>query len=136
MFPTDIGALLKVLKGINPVASAAAVINGSAIDRSGFQSCVLSGQAGAAAGAPTARTVDFKLQESADGSTNWADISGAAVTTIIADNGEAHVNVNLAGVKKFIRIVATVTFTGGTTPTIPVAATVALGGAVTKPTSY
>jgi hypothetical protein len=127
----DIGAEVKAVTGINPVDQAAGTVNGGSIDRSGFLSCVLHLACGAASGAPTAQTVDAKLQESADGSTGWSDITGAAVTQLTADNTESQVDVDLGTVKKFIRAVVTVGFTGGTSPSIPVAATVVLGGADT-----
>lgn len=129
----NIGALVKSVKGINPAASAAATINGPAIDRSYFHSAVLHHACGAATGGPSARTVDSKLQDSADGSTGWTDIPGAVAAQLTADNTDAEKDVSLEGAKKFIRVVTTIAFTGGTTPTIPVSATVTLGGAVTVP---
>lgn len=136
MRPTDIGAEIKVVAGFAPRAASAGTITGSAIDRDGFLSCVLHARAGDVSGGPSAQTYDVKLQDSADGSTGWADITGAAITQITAANGEKHVNVNLSGAKRYIRAVGTVGFTGGTTPTMDVAATVALGGAVITPTNY
>jgi len=124
----DIGSLVKSTRGINPVDSAATTINGPAIDRQGYHSCVLHAACGAASGSPTAQTVDAKLQESADGSSGWADISGASITQITADNSEGEKDADLAGAKQYIRSVVTVAFTGGTSPKIPVAATVVLGG--------
>ena len=124
----DIGAFIKAQAGINPQDSAAATINGGAIDRQDFDSCVLHAAAGAATGAPTAQTVDAKLQDSPDGTSGWADIAGAAITQITADNAQAEVDIDLSGAKRYIRAIVAVGFTGGTTPTIPVAATVVLGG--------
>lgn len=125
----NIGAYVKAAKGINPAASAAATTNGAAIDRRGLLSCVLHAACGAAAGSPTAQTVDAKLQDSADGSTGWADIAGAAVTQLTSNNTETQKDVNLSAAKRFVRVAVVVGFTGGTSPTIPVAATVLLGGA-------
>ena len=124
----NVGEFVKLAKGINPAASAAATINGAAIDRQGYLSCVLHHAAGAAAGAPTARTVDTKLQDSADGTAGWLDLANAAAAQLIADNTEAEKNVELTGARRYIRAVTTVTFTGGTSPTIPVAATLTLAG--------
>ena len=78
---------------------------------------------------PTAQTVDAKLQESDDGATGWTDIAGAAIATLTADETAGGVDVNLSGAKAFVRVVATVGFTAGTTPAIPVAASLILGGA-------
>ncbi|HWP59536.1 MAG TPA: hypothetical protein VNL14_16710 [Candidatus Acidoferrales bacterium] len=139
MIDRDIGAYIKVVKGINPANAAAGTINGAAIDRAGiggknqFMSCVLKISCGAASGGPSAQTVNAKLQDSSDGSSGWADISGAAVTQLTADNGESQVNVDLSAAKRHIRAVVTVGFTGGTSPAIPVAAELILGGAQTLP---
>ncbi len=136
MLPTDVGAEVKVVAGFSPTASAGETINGAAIDRKDFQSCVLHARSGAVSGAPTTVTYDVRLQESADGVAGWTDIPGAAIAQIAAADTEKHVDVNLAGAKRYIRAVAVIAFTGGTAPTLVVAATVALGGAVVKPTSY
>lgn len=134
MIPTNIGAYVKTVKGINPANAAAGAINGPAIDRQGILSCELWHACGAATGSPSARTVDSKLQDSADGSTGWADYNpdGAGSGTaaqLTADNTEARKEINLAAAKRYIRTVETVAFTGGTSPAIPVAAGVVLGGA-------
>ena len=132
MIPTmrNIGAYVKSVLGISPTNSAAAATtNGAAINRQGYLSCVLHAACGAAAGSPTTQPVDAKLQESADGSTAWADITGAAVTQLAADDAESQVDVDLSGAKQYIRAVVVTALTGGSTPTIPVAATVTLGGA-------
>lgn len=136
----DIGKYIAVKKGIDPANASAGAINGAAIDRAGqgggklALSAVLHHACGAATGAPTARTVDSKIQDSADGSTGWADYVDpktgvvAAAAQLTADNQDAEVDVDLSAAKKFIRVVETVGFTGGTTPAIPVAAGVSLGG--------
>lgn len=124
----NIGAFIKTVVGIDPDNASAGTINGAAIDRTGFESCVLHLAAGAASGAPTTQAIDAKLQESADGATGWTDIEDAAVTQITADDTDGEVDVDLSGAKQFIRAVVEVAFTGGTTPAIPVAAAVVLGG--------
>jgi hypothetical protein len=126
----DIGSQIKNVTGVAPQAAAAGTINGPAIDRRGLNSCVLFVTAGAATGAPTALTLDSKLQDSADGSTGWADLSGAAITQIVAASTDKQVDVNLKGAKAYIRVVQTTGFTGGTTPTLNQGATVTLGGPV------
>lgn len=127
---TNIGALIKVVAGFSPRASATATINGAAIDRQDILSCVLHGRTGAAAGSPTAQTYDLKLQDSADGSTSWADLTGAVITQITAIDTSGYVDVNLLSAKRYIRSVGTVAFTAGTSPTLEVACAVVLGGAV------
>ena len=125
----DIGAYLK-FKANPPVdVDAAGTINGAAIDRRGYESCVLFAATGDLGGSPSAQSLDAKLQDSADGSTDWTDITGAAVTQIVAADTEARVDVNLIGVRRYIRVVRVAAFTGGITPTFDAATLVVLGGA-------
>lgn len=131
----NIGAFIRPAVGTLPQDASAGTINGAAIDRmspggtdESFESCTLQAVAGAATGSPSAQTVDSKLQESSDGSTGWTDITSAAVTQIAADDTQATVDVDLSGIKRYIRTVTVVAFTGGSSPTIPVAASVILGG--------
>jgi hypothetical protein len=138
-FSRNIGSLLRIVKGINPANAGAGTTNGAAIDRAGVGgknfslSCVLKGSCGAASGAPSAQSLNQKLQDSGDGSTGWADISGAALPALVADNTEGQVDVDLSGAKRFIRVVSVVAFTGGTAPAIPVAAEVILGPPMEMP---
>ncbi len=130
----DIGAYVKSINGVFPFARTAGAVNGAAINRLGFDSCVLHTVSGAATGSPTGQTLDAKLQDSADGSTGWADLVPAiAITQIVADDTEEQVDADLSGHKKFIRVVQTVTLTAGTSPTLPCASSVVLGGAVEVP---
>lgn len=130
-----IGEELKVVKAQDPQNASAGTTDGAAIDRLGYGSCVLHHACGVATGAPTGQTVDHKLQDSADGSTGWADYvpptGTAAATQLTANSTEAEKDVDLSGAKRFIRVRRVVGFTGGTTPAIPTQASVTLGGAVT-----
>jgi len=137
MTPTaqrDIWQRMGMEKGINPADSAAATINGTSIERNpssgraGAASAVLHVACGAATGGPSSFTVNGKLQDSADGSTGWADI-GDAITALTSDDtdGESPGS-NMSNFKAHIRAVIVVAFVGGSTPTIPVAATVCFGG--------
>lgn len=138
----DIGAVTKVVQGV-PTVQVAGTLNGATIDRmaagtqQGYLSCVLWGGCGAATGSPSAQTYDCKLQDSPDGST-WADFTDAAgngaLTQITADDTSGTENVNLEAADRYIRVVQTVGFTGGSTPDIPICAGVELGGALEVPT--
>lgn len=66
------------------------------------------------AGTGTTPTLDVKLQGSADGSTGWADITGATFTQVTdaADASEA-IGVVIDGSPRYVRAVATI---AGTTP--------------------
>lgn len=124
---TNIGAYIQLLFCIIAQSASAGAINGPSIDRTGFFSCVLHGVAGAATGSPSAQSVIYKLQHSDDEST-WEDF-GDAADALTADNGQVELDVDLSGAKRYVRCVATVALTGGSSPTLPVAGTLALGGA-------
>lgn len=129
----DIGAFVQ--PQANPVPTGAdGTVNGAAVDRQDFLSCVLLLTAGAATGSPTGQTADAKIQDSADGATGWADVTGAAATQLTADNTESSVDVDLGSVKRYIRVVQTITLTAGTSPTWPTATILVLGGDRVLPT--
>ena len=88
---------------------------------------------GAAAGSPTAQTLNAKLQDSDTVGGTYVDITDAAITEIAADDGVERVDVDLSGVKAFIRVVQTMVLTAGTSPTWPVKSDVILGGPVEVP---
>ena len=129
----NMGAYIKAVKGHSPKNASSETINGAAIERTDFKSCKLHAACGAASGSPTAQAVDSKLQQSVTGSGAWTDITGAAVTQMIADDGEEFVDVDLGGVENYIRVVTVILLTAGTTPAIAVAAEVTLGGAMELP---
>lgn len=135
-FQLNAGAYIKGYKGVAPVSSAAATVNGGSIDRQGFMSAILSAITGVATGTPSTQTVTVKIQDSADGSTGWADYTpdvGSASFTITADGTFNDVNVNLRKAKRYIRAVIVVAFTGGSSPDQLVTALVQLAGADTLP---
>jgi hypothetical protein len=127
----DIGS--KIKSDVSAFSGAAnSAVTGAAIQRVGASFRYDSGQlvvgTGAATGSPTGISVAGKLQDSANGSTNWNDVSGTAISPVIVENGEAKVNVILRGCQAYIRAVVTPSFTGGTSPTIPVAGIMIMGG--------
>lgn len=129
MFQTlNIGSLIKQAFGVGPAANAAGAVNGPAIDRMGYGSCSVAAITGLDTGTPSARSVTVKLQDSADGSTGWADITNAPTVAVSAVSSIGEAEVNLASAKRYIRAVATTAFTGGTSPTLFSAAVVTLGG--------
>ena len=132
MLFSDIGSNIKIVRVIAPHSNSGTSTNGPAIDRVGYASAVLYVDVGAVSGSPTSFTVDCKIQESSDGST-WADVSGASIETISAANTQKELNIDLRGLKRYIRAVATVSFTGGSTPSVLVCASLVLGGASEYP---
>jgi hypothetical protein len=132
------GVMFKPVIGTVPAAPVAGTRNGSAINRrqSGAiaQGCTLFASSGAVTGGPATQTLDAKIQDSADGSTAWADYippdqtTVGAITQITAVNSSADVDINLSGAKAFIRVVETLAFTGGAAPTMGVETAVILSG--------
>lgn len=120
----------KAVTSIAPKSLDAGAENGVAVDTAGFGDGVAIISIGAATGSPSAQTVDAKLQESANGTSGWADISGAAIVQATADNKTAEIKISRrtrAASERYIRAVITPGFTGGTSPEIPCAATIVLG---------
>jgi hypothetical protein len=129
-----LGENAKLIAGIAPALQAAGDANGTVIDRFGFLDAIVHLKVGAASGTPTAQGVSLKIQtgDASDGS-DMADVTDATIAALAADNAEAELNLDLSGYKQYIRPVVTTAFTGGTTPKIPVAVTVAIGNAVEIP---
>lgn len=102
------------------------------IDRSEFMSAVVGLATGAVTGTPTAQSVTVTLKTSdasnGDGAVDLLDMSGTAVTVALT-TGSAVIDkdVDLLGAKKYIGVSVVTTFTGGTTPAVPVNLFVALG---------
>ncbi len=127
----DIGSQIK--SNISAFSGAAnSAVTGAAVQRIGEGFRYDSGQftvaTGAATGSPTGISVAGKLQDSPDGSTNWNDVPGAAITPVIVENGTAKANVILRGCNPYLRAVVTPTLTGGSTPAIPVVGVLVVGG--------
>lgn len=113
--------------------------NGVAIDRFASNRIPQSGKlcvpVEATLGGSETATVALKLQDSADGSTGWADYDYTTDTdqyspTVINATGNSMVtrNVNLAGAKRWVRAVVTVTMSAASADTAAISATLVLGG--------
>jgi hypothetical protein len=131
----NIGALIALATSVLPQA-ASANVNGSGIDRLAHNlplSCVVHQVVGAVTGAPSTISAAAKLQHSPDNST-WADYvpPGAAsvgqTAALTAVSTEASVAIDLSSANRYVRAVALVSFTGGTSPTILTAVDIAFGG--------
>jgi hypothetical protein len=94
-----------VLAASVPPQVATASVNGSAVDLlNGDGNAFATLFTGTVAGGTT---VGGKVQESADGSTNWADISGATFANVTTSNAAQAITV--ARTKRYVRSVVTVT---------------------------
>lgn len=124
--------------GTVPAASAAGTVNGTGVDRRGFNFAILEAQTGAATGTPTTQALDAKLQHADTLAGSYTDyVPGAAgsgaVAQITAVNSRKRKQIDLRGAKAFVRVVTTTAFTGGTTPTLANVVTLQLSGADALP---
>lgn len=119
-----------LLRPANQVAAAAFALVGSTLDCESLESLLIEVKTGAATGTPTTLAVDGKLQDSADGST-WADVAAdaqnpvVAITQITAVDISRFIEVNRRGLRRYLRMVFTVAFTGGSTPAVGLSASAA-----------
>ena len=127
-------AEIKTGLAIEPQLSAdtPVAINGVEIDRRGYNSLVVTCMTGQTDGSPSAQSHAFKVQASATSGSGYADVSGATAT-ITADSTGSEINLDLRNVARYLRVVVTPSFTGGSTPNIELAASYALGEAKEKP---
>ena len=130
----NIGSLVVPVTSVFPESAAAGTINGSSIDRTLHNlpnSCVLHQVVGAESGAPTTTSVQTTLQHSPDNAT-WSNYQlGTTVqqtAVLTAANSENTAAIDLTGAYRFIRAVTAVSFTGGASPAVLVAADIILGG--------
>jgi hypothetical protein len=79
----DVGSELKAVQAIVADQHGTGNVEGDAIDTAGFKDVLFILNAGAV---ETGGTAAIHIEESADGSTNWADIAGAVFTTITLSN--------------------------------------------------
>ncbi len=105
--------------------------NGDAVDRQGHLSCnVAVPMTAVLASSETASTV-VQMQDSADGSTGWADYGDPSAAKLMTDAvNESDIldfDVDLSGAKAFIRTEITTTCSAGVTDTVQVMNVVTLG---------
>lgn len=102
-----------------PLATRTATLTGAAINITDFfgdLALTLMSAIGS-----TADTLDCKVQDSADGSTGWADVT-AATWTQVTDAADAHeaILIKSNSIKQFIRVIGTIV---GTSPSFSFAVT-------------
>ena len=133
----DLGGSIKMLKALAPQVVTAAA-SGAYVDRLGFQSAVFGINTGATAGVPTTYTTAWKVEESSESAitsaTGWSAITSATGTVAVM-NSESYIDVNLKGCKRYVRLVVTMTATGGSSPSVLCSGGVALGEAYLLPQS-
>ena len=126
------GVLAK--QAVRPVAASAAA-TAIAIDTLGYNSAMFVVENGAATGTPTSYTVDAKVQECDTSGGTYADVTGATITQITADNKTASIRVEGLGTsrKRYLKLIITPAMTGGTSPAALVSGIALLGRGYVKP---
>lgn len=119
---------LKVAPSLVPIVGTGSAQNGAAVDRIGYMAALVP-LGWITSGGVTGGTIACKLQDSADGSTGWADF-GPTTTVAIGTgpnaSGIAEHAVDLTTAKRYIRAVVDSDPTGGTPASI-VSAPIILG---------
>lgn len=143
--PRNVAALATVKQALRASAQAAAAsfsLTGLTFDRANgdFQSLLAGVFLGAATGSPSAVSVTAKLQESADDST-WTDvddddINSTVQVAVTAVNSQGFMAIDASRLKRYVRLVFTVAFTGGSSPTILMDAKFMVGGSVSIPPTH
>lgn len=110
----------------DPELAGTTADSGDAVDCQNYNGPVVYGlfQVADPTGSPDSFTVTCKIQESADGSTSWADCDTQDTAVISAAKGAAYVRAHRT--KRYVRCVMTPAFVNGTTPKIH-ASSVVLG---------
>lgn len=110
-------------------------VEGTGVDRLGYESVVFVLSTNKTAGVPTGLTITAKIQESSDNST-FTDITSASGTHVIT-NSATHVDVEIADAtttKRYIRGYVSGAYTGGT-PITTVDGVLILGSPKNYPTT-
>lgn len=119
-----------------------------AINREGFLSGILAVKVGTPTGTPTGMAVKLTITESDQDSTGFAavkdklvcvgnaplDDAGAISVSTAAEGGElVNFDLDLVGLKQYVKVKVEVTCTGGTSPSCTATAALALGDAAEVP---
>lgn len=100
------------LASVSGIAARTSTVTGSAVDvRSYKGGLILEQLVGVVSG--TSPTLNGKIQTSADGSTGWADITGATFTEVTATDNFQKIGFDVRNTSGYIRYVGTI---AGTSP--------------------
>ncbi len=102
------------------------------LSRADFMSAIVALAVGAASGTPTSYSVKATIQDADDasgtGAANLEDINGDDIEIeLTADDTNINANIDLIPSREFIGASVVVAFVDGTTPAVPVNATIVLG---------
>ena len=118
-------------------------VDGEAVDRLGYNSAMFGIQSQHTLAASETLTLEATVQEADATGGPWTDVSSDAVrgtaaevvaTGAVTDGTQVKkVAVNCAGLKRYIRLQMTPTFSAGATDTAKISTTAVLGGAISNP---
>ena len=127
---------VKVITSVKPQSiTGSSAVNGASVDTLGSDNAKIHAYAVTTTSNPSVATLAVKLQESADNST-WTDALDNT-STVIGFTLDVHAadGFNAARIeglglnrKRYLRVVATPSFTGGTSPAIVANAEIVFGG--------
>lgn len=103
---------------LSNIAARTSTVTGSAVDVRQYKG-VLKVQQLCGNVSGTSPTLAGKIQESADGSTDWQDITGATFTSVTSSDSYQAIGVDARKTRGYIRYVGTI---GGTSPSFMVGA--------------
>jgi len=107
MSGTQVAPDLKAAQTIRPQSIGAGTLNGLAVDTAGYDEAIVVLDAGTF----TTGTLDAKVQESADGSSGWVDIAGAAFAQVTSTTDDSIYvgTIRMEGSRlRYLRVVAVV----------------------------
>ena len=115
--------------------------SGAAIDRMGYRSAILAANISSVTGSPTAAKLTVAITDcdtasgtyAAAGDARALSIGGSEYTVDVSGTTELNIPIDLIGCKRHVKITATVTYTGGTSPSSTAAYALALGDADKAP---
>lgn len=143
--PRNVGGLVTTKTALRPQSSSGAAsygLAGLAINRSDFQSMLLKVVSGAKSGSPTTVTVKAKVQHCDTEGGTYTDVATGPANTAVAisditdQNQERFLELDLSGFKEFLKVAFEVSFTGGSSPAVLLAAEAVLGGGPVIPSAH
>lgn len=123
---------------LKSVSGEASVAYGSAFDRLGYLSAKFDVQTGTVTGSPTNGLITFGIQECDTETGTFEDVSLSGTYTITGEAASINESLltyeqDLRGLKRWLKTTVTPSWTGGSTPTIPVGVVATLGEAAVQP---
>ena len=103
------------LVALGPAGRRTSTLTGAAFDVRDYIGTGAIVQQASAAVAGTAPTLNGKIQDSADGSTGWADVAGAVFAEVTDAAANEKIGIAFNAVKRYLRYVGTIA--GTDTPT-------------------